>query len=194
MPRSGLVQQCDPPNGYPRHAGCLGSFLTRQESSHRQPSVIGDVSKKNTTMNTALHSVDPIFQKISRSLESFTRTVIDIYIGIFVAVGSGFLILFGAMFVLLGITLPMQDYSALSASAIILPLGLAWIFSANMRKITWIFMGFMVIWMIMLTATLMPFIDVEARQPLPFQIAFAFAYLIPPLLATTIAMKYKTKC
>ena len=153
-----------------------------------------DVSKKNTTMNTALHSVDPIFQKISRSLESFTRTVIDIYIGIFVAVGSGFLILFGAMFVLLGITLPMQDYSALSASAIILPLGLAWIFSANMRKITWIFMGFMVIWMIMLTATLMPFIDVEARQPLPFQIAFAFAYLIPPLLATTIAMKYKTKC
>jgi hypothetical protein len=40
-------QQCDPPNGYPRHASCLGSFLARQESRHGQPSVIADVRRRN---------------------------------------------------------------------------------------------------------------------------------------------------
>jgi hypothetical protein len=39
-------EQCDPPNGYPRHASCLGSFLARQESRHGQPSVIADVRQK----------------------------------------------------------------------------------------------------------------------------------------------------
>jgi hypothetical protein len=142
-------------------------------------------------MNTALYTVDPIFQKISRALESFTRTVIDIYIGIFAALGSGFMILFGVMFVLLGIALPFQDHSALTTSAVILPLGLAWIFSVKIRKITWIFFGFSMIWMIFLTAALLPFFDIEARQPIPIQIVLAFAYLIPPMIATTIAMKYK---
>lgn len=32
-----------PPNGYPRHAPCLGSFLARHGSRHGQPSVIADV-------------------------------------------------------------------------------------------------------------------------------------------------------
>jgi len=145
-------------------------------------------------MNTRLYSVDPILLKLSRSVESFTRTVIDIYIGMLAAVGSGILILFGVMFVLLGIALPMQDHSALTTSAVILPLGFAWIFSAKIRKITWIFFGLSVIWMIFLTGTLLPFFDMEARQPFPIQIILAFAYLIPPTIATTIAMKYKQKC
>lgn len=145
-------------------------------------------------MNTALYSIDPILQKVSRLLESFTRTVIEIYIGIFAAVGSGFLILFGVMFVLLGVALPIQDQSALSASAVILPLGLGWIFSTKIRIATWIFLGFAVTWMIILTATLMPFLDVQARQPLPIQIIMAFAYFVPPAIATAIAMKYKNKC
>jgi len=145
-------------------------------------------------MNATFHSVEPNLQKLSRILESFTRTVIDIYIGIFVAVGSGFLILFGAMFVLLGLALPIQDHSSLPTSAVILPLGLAWMFSTKVRRITWIFFGFSVLWMIFLTASLLPFLDVEARQPIPIQIVLAFAYLVPPVIATAIAMKYKTKC
>ncbi|MDX2080382.1 MAG: hypothetical protein SFU53_06315 [Terrimicrobiaceae bacterium] len=145
-------------------------------------------------MNTALYNVDPILQKVSRTLESFARIVVDIYIGIFAAIGSGFLVLFGAMFVFLGIALPMQDHSALSASAVILPLGLAWMFSAKIRKITWIFIGFMVTWTIILTGTLLPFLNVEAQHPLYLQIVLAFAYLIPPMLATTIALKYKQQC
>jgi hypothetical protein len=36
----------DSPNGYPRHASCLGSFLARHESRHGQPSVIADVGQK----------------------------------------------------------------------------------------------------------------------------------------------------
>jgi hypothetical protein len=45
-------EQCDPPNGYPRHASSLGSFLARQESRHGQPSVIADVGQENIAMNT----------------------------------------------------------------------------------------------------------------------------------------------
>lgn len=145
-------------------------------------------------MNTTLYSVDPFLRKVSHSLESITRAVIDIYIGIFAAIGSGFLILFGVMFIFLGISLPIHDHSALSTSAVLLPLGLAWVFSPRMRKITWIFFGIFVIWMIIFTATLLPFLDVNARQPLSIQIILAFAYLMPPIVATTIAMKFKTKC
>jgi hypothetical protein len=42
-----IAEQCDPPNGYSRHASSLGSFLARQESRHGQPSVIADVRKNN---------------------------------------------------------------------------------------------------------------------------------------------------
>jgi hypothetical protein len=53
------AQQCDPPNGYPRHASCLGSFLARQESRHGQPSVIADVGhtvEGNTTESKPMKS------------------------------------------------------------------------------------------------------------------------------------------
>lgn len=49
------IRQCDPPNGYPRHASCLGSFLTRQESRHGQPSVIAD-GQMNFSHTYAVHT------------------------------------------------------------------------------------------------------------------------------------------
>lgn len=145
------------------------------------------------TLNATLYNVDPHLRKVSRAIESFARTIIDIYLGIFAAIGSGFLILFGALFVLIGIMLPMKDYSAWSSSAVLLPLGLAWILSPTMRKMTWIFIGFSVVWVIFLTATLLPFLEIEAKQPFIVQVILGMAYLIPPIIATGIAINYQPK-
>lgn len=43
------AEQGGAPNTYPRHTSCFGSFLTRQESRYRQPSVIADVMRQETT-------------------------------------------------------------------------------------------------------------------------------------------------
>ena len=37
------AEPCEPPNGYPRNAPCLVSFLTRQESDHGHLRVFADV-------------------------------------------------------------------------------------------------------------------------------------------------------
>jgi hypothetical protein len=142
-------------------------------------------------MNTHHYLVDPNLQKIARALEGFTRTVVEIYVGALAAFADGFLIIAGAMFVILGVALPAQDLGALSASAVLLPLGLAWVFSRPFRRITWLFFGFTVLWMIVLTATLLPFLDIQGVQPFPIQILLAAAYLLPPLVATAIAVKSK---
>lgn len=144
-------------------------------------------------MNTTLHSVDPFLLKVSRSIETVARTVIEIYMGMLFAFMSGFLIILGAVIVLVGLWLPLQHQSSLSSSAFLVPIGLAWLLSAAVRRLTWIFLGFCVLWMIVLTGTLLPFLG-EGKQPLPVQIILGVAYLLPPLVATGITLKYKTKC
>ena len=141
-------------------------------------------------MNTKLYSVDPNLQKISRSLEAFTRAVIEIYIGMFAAAGSGFLIVFGGIMVLVGLMLPFHQQSAISSSIFLVPIGLAWIFSPTARRLTWTFLGFCVIWMIVLTATLLPFLG-EGKQPFSVQILLGVAYLLPPIVATGMTLNYK---
>jgi len=142
-------------------------------------------------MEAAQYLVDPTLRKLSQYLDKLTRAVVEIYLGAIFAAANVWLILMGGLLVLAAVVIPVQDFRALAFSVVMLPVGTAWIASRSFRKLTWQFFGFAVLWTIVLTLALQPFVNPQRAQSLLVQIVLAAIYLLPPLVATTIAVKLR---
>lgn len=140
-------------------------------------------------MEAAQYLVDPTLRKLSQYLDKLNRAVVEIYLGVLFAVANVWLILMGGVLVLAAVVIPVQDLHGLGFSVVMLPVGVGWVASRSFRKMTWQFFGVAVLWTIVLTVALQPFINPQSPQSLLVQIALATAYLVPPLVATAIVVK-----
>lgn len=145
-------------------------------------------------MEAAQHLVDPTLRKLSQYLDKLTRSVAEIYLGVLFAAANVWLVLMGVLLVLAAVVIPVQDLRGLGFSVVMLPVGAGWVASRSFRRLTWQFFGFAVLWTMVLTVTLQPFLNPQGTQPLPVQIVLAAAYLLPPLVATAIAVKLRKQC
>lgn len=140
-------------------------------------------------MNTAFYSVDPAWRKISAKMESLTRDVIAVYLGLLDVVGTVFLVFAGVAMVIGSVVLSVQDFRQLGFSVVMFPLGTAWIVSRSFRRTTWIYLGFLVLWMFVVTAAITPFLGESPKAPIALQIILAGLYFFPPAVATAVVRR-----
>lgn len=86
-----------------------------------------------------------------------------------------------------------HDFQNAGISIFTLPIGLSWIFSRTARMITWAFMGYSILWILFLTATLIPFLGDSPRLPILLQVIIGMAYLFPPVIATIMTGRFYAK-
>ena len=140
-------------------------------------------------MNATLHIVDPHLDRLTTILTRFTRALIDIYLSVLSTIGNFFLIVLGSLFVVVSILNIINNIKNVFLAAVFIPIGLLLILSNKVRLVIWIFLGFAVLWVTILTAALIPFLGSAPSLSLLPQIVIAIAYFLPPAIATIVILR-----